>query len=237
VRDQLRALEKLSVIDAAAREIDLELREIPARMDEMRGDIQRLEDLLSRERAHLGEAEKLLTSNDEEIARGAEMLGRSKAKAAKARNAREADAVERELEAVRRNIKEREGEKEKLLTAINAERETIGSHVEEFEKLKAVLAGEEEKARARIAELEADRSKVVVGRDEVTVKLQKTVLRRYEMIREKRGIGVVEVKDGICTGCRMQIPAQQFIELQRNESLEQCPHCQRIIFFRPGIED
>ena len=237
VREQLRALDKLSVIDAAARELDLELREIPVRMSEMRADVQRLEELLARERAHLADAEKLLASNDEEIARGNDMLGRSKAKAAKARNAREADAVERELEAVRRINKEREAEKEKLVAALDAERKTIEGHAGEFDKLQAVLAAEEEKSRARIAELEAERLKVVVGRDEITTKIEKPVLRRYEMIREKRGIGIVEVKDGICTGCRMAIPPQQFIVLQRAEAIEQCPHCQRIIFFGASIAD
>lgn len=237
MRDQLRALDKLSVIDAAAREVDLELREIPARMDELRADVQRLEDLLARERAHLADAEKLLASNDEEIARGNDMLGRSKAKAAKARNAREAEAVERELEAVRRINKEREAEKEKLVAALDGERKTIEGHAGEFEELKGVLAAEEEKARVRTAELEVERAKVVQGRGEVTAKLQKPVLRRYEMIREKRGIGIVEVKDGICTGCRMALPPQQFIVLQRAEAIEQCPSCQRIIFFRPSIEE
>lgn len=236
VREQLRTLAKLSEIDASARDLDRELEEVPKRIAEMRSDVQRLEELLARERQQLVDAEKMQKSHDDEIAQRNDALARSRAKAAKARNAREAEATEREVETVRRMIKEREGEKEKLAGAIEEVKKSLAGHEAEFNELRTMFAAEEEKARARVAELQTERSKVVVGRDDLTVKLPRDVLRRYEQVRQKRGVGCVAVIDGTCQGCRMQIPPQMYNTLQRYESVAQCPSCLRILY-HPTVLD
>jgi predicted nucleic acid-binding Zn-ribbon protein len=237
VREHLRILAKLATIDGAARDLDKELKEVPERIGEMQLDVRKLEELLSKERQQLVDAEKMRTSGEEEIAARNESLSRSRAKAAKARNAREAEATEREVETVRRMIKEREGDREKLAAAIEEVKKSLAGHEAEFNELRTMFAAEEEKGRARIAELQEERSKVVVGRDELTVKLPRDILRRYEMIRQKRGVGVTEILDGTCQSCRMQIPPQQYIVLQRAENLDQCPSCNRIMYHRSALED
>jgi len=54
------------------------------------------------------------------------------------------------------------------------------------------------------------------------------------MIFSRRGgLAVVEVRGGICQGCRMHVPPQLFNEIQRNlERVFVCPSCQRILYFR-----
>lgn len=238
--ESLRALVRLSKIDAAAREIDRELQAVPARIAETRSDIERLAMLLGRERDDLGQAERLRASHEEEIARHTESLSRAKAKAAKARNAREAEAVERELEVARRSIKEREAERERLAGAIEAQRKTLAEHAGEFEKLRAMLAEDEAAAATKLAELKARRAEVTVGRDEIAALIDRTTLRRYEQVRDKRGSGVCEVQaSGVCGGCRMQIPPQRVVELLRGTATEllQCPHCQRFVYTPQMIED
>ena len=50
------------------------------------------------------------------------------------------------------------------------------------------------------------------------------------------GRAVVEAKGGKCTGCQMKLPPQLFILVQRVETLESCPACQRFLFFAPEPE-
>jgi hypothetical protein len=237
VREHLRTLAQLSTIDAAARDLDRELEEVPKHLADMRTDVQRLEELLAKERQQLNDAEKMQKSHEDDISQKNEGLSRSRAKAAMARNARAAEATAREVETVRRMIKEREGERDRLTVAIDEVKKSLAGHEGEFNELRQMFAAEEEKGRARIAELQAERSKVLVGRDELTVKLPRDVLRRYETIKTKRGYGVTEVVEGTCQSCRMQIPAQQFIVLQRGETMDQCPSCLRIMYYRGTIED
>ena len=98
MRDQLRALAKLAEIDTSASDLDQELQQIPQRIEEMRGDVGRLEAMLERERSQLAEAESLKTSHQADTATRNESLARAKAKSAQARNAREAEMAEREIE-------------------------------------------------------------------------------------------------------------------------------------------
>jgi predicted nucleic acid-binding Zn-ribbon protein len=240
LRDTLRALAKLSTIDASAREIDLQLQQIPAQIGESQANLKKLDALLARERSDLASAETLKKSHQEEITKQNTSIGQAKSKAAKARNSREADAVERELDHARRTIKERETELATLATAIESQKKTLAEHEGEFEKLRAIFAADETKANAELAELHGKRNIIVVGRDEIAAKIDKVTLRRYEQVREKRGVAVVELEtNGMCTGCRLAVPPQLVIEIGRGEMPEvpQCPHCRRFFYVRSLIED
>lgn len=58
------------------------------------------------------------------------------------------------------------------------------------------------------------------------------LLKRYESLRDHRGgLAINSVIQGVCQGCHMGIPPQQFNELVRGEELMSCPHCMRIIYW------
>ena len=239
MHERLRALVRISEIDSSARELDRQLQQIPARIAESKADVARLEALLARERADLAAAERLKQSHGEEIARHNDSLGRARAKSAKARNAREADAVEREVEGARRAIKEREAEREKLSAAIEQQRKTLTEHEGEFAKLRDELAADEREAEAKAETLRAERARVTEGRSVHAALIDKTTLRFYEQIREKRGFGVAEIVGGTCSGCRMALAPQMIIEMQRGEQADiaQCPHCRRFVYLRALLVD
>ncbi|MBW2374434.1 MAG: hypothetical protein JRF55_00405 [Deltaproteobacteria bacterium] len=48
---------------------------------------------------------------------------------------------------------------------------------------------------------------------------------------------VIIIKDSNCPGCRMALPPQLTIDLQRADELHQCPHCRRIIIHKNVIDD
>lgn len=228
---ELTALVKLSEIDAATAQIDQELEKIPAELNELRTDVARLESLLGAERAQLQEAEALYAAQESEIQEQNQALSRSKAKGAKARNTREADAVERELEVVRRSLKDRETERDRLRDAIEHRRGAIGKHDKDFEELRKYAGEQEAKARARLDELQAKRAETMSGREATAVDITGDVLRRYDMIRKKRaGLGVSKVEGVICSACHVSLPPQQMIKVRRGETMEQCPRCLRILY-------
>ena len=52
------------------------------------------------------------------------------------------------------------------------------------------------------------------------------------VFKGRNGRAVVPVLDGICQECHLQIPPQDYNELQRNDKLMSCPHCDRIIYWQ-----
>lgn len=229
--EQLAALAKIADIDAEAFRSDTELKEIPERIAELENDVKRLGELLAAERNEIKDAEALLTAQDDELQNQNQALARSKAKGARAKNMRETDAVERELEVIRRGMKEREEERGTLKAAIEKRKGSISKHEKELTELERFAAEEKQKAETRLGELRAVRERVMAGRKELAGKIPADVLRRYEMIREKRaGVGAVPVKGGICTGCNTSLRPMQTIAVTRSETFEQCPRCNRLLF-------
>lgn len=235
--EELAALVRIAEIDAKALRADTELAAIPERMNELNGDVERLGALLEAEREEVREAEKLLASQEEEMNNQAQALARSKAKGARATNMREADAVDRELEAIRRSLRDREAERDTLKTAIEKRRGSLGKHEKEYAELKAFADKEQEKADTRLAELNAERAAALAGREDHVAKVTPTVLRRYDLIRSRRGgTAMSEIKGGCCVGCNVAISPQQGIRVQRAETMEQCPNCQRFLYSRVSAE-
>lgn len=237
MREQLRALVKLAEIDSLARGIDDRLKGIPAELDERRAAVRALEGLVERQRATIAEAERLLAQQDSDIAARNEMLSKAKGKSAKARTMREAEAAERELDGIRRSIKDGETEKERLRERIAQTTVALEEPSKTLEEQKAELAESEAAAEAKLAELRAEREKVVAGRDEYARKIDKQYIRLYDRLRTKLTPAVAEVVGETCTGCRMQMPPQRFIQLQRGTEIMQCQMCQRIVYHRDVLGD
>jgi hypothetical protein len=237
VREQLVALAKLGRIDSSTFELDRELKEIPKEVDQLRESVALLEGLLAKERNELAQAQKLGETQNEALREANDVLSRAKQKSAKAKNAREAEAVERELDANRRSIKEREAERERLTAAIAQVNASLSQHEAEFSGLKEMLAQKSAEAEARIAVLEAKRKEALHGRDDLAANVPRDILSRYDAIRGRRLTGVAEVKDGICQGCRMAVRPMQYIVIQREEGVERCANCQRFLYWGKWLED
>lgn len=237
VREQLVALAKLGRVDASTHELDRELREIPKEVDGLRESVSVLEELLAKERNQLEQAQKLAEQHDVTLKEAIDAVARAKAKSAKAKNTREAEAVERELEVTRRTIKERETERDRLSATIEQTRVSLAQHEAEFNGLKEILTQKSAEADARMAVLNAQRTEALSGRDALLPAIPRDILARYDAIRGRRLTGVAEVRDGICQGCRMAVRPMQYIVIQREEGVERCAHCQRYLYWGPWLRD
>ncbi len=236
MREELVALAKLAEMDDSARDIDAELKQIPQRLEEMRNSVQTLETMLAQERQQLSEAEQLKVKQTGELKERSEGLQRARKKVAQATSIREADAGEREVEANRRAIKEREDELGRIAQAIEAKTASLAEREKDFEETKSSLQADEESSKARVAELEEQRAKLLDGRDVLAAKVSKTIVKRYERLKTGIPNAVIIISDGTCTACRMALPPQLTIELQRANELHQCPHCRRIIIHKAVVE-
>ncbi|MEZ4269998.1 MAG: C4-type zinc ribbon domain-containing protein [Myxococcota bacterium] len=75
-------------------------------------------------------------------------------------------------------------------------------------------------------------------REALLHKIPAPLLRKYEHIRKKRAeLGLTPAADGRCTACNMRLPPQLYNILQRVDTIEQCPSCQRIVFYVGILEE
>ena len=235
--DELLALAKLAKMDDSVRHIDAELKQLPQRLDDLRNNVQTLETLLAQERTQLQEAESLKAAQSAELQERGQGLARARRNAAQASNTKEAQAGEREIEANRRAIKEREDELKRIGEAIEAKSASLGEREKDFEGAKELLQSEEAGSKARIEELNAEHDKLLGGREDLLGKIPKMVVKRYDRLRTGMVSAVAVVDGGNCTACRMKIPAQLYIDLQRAQEIQQCPHCRRLMVLKEQTDE
>jgi predicted nucleic acid-binding Zn-ribbon protein len=99
---------------------------------------------------------------------------------------------------------------------------------------KAVDADRRATSAAHV-ELQASVDRMAKERAELLGSLKQQLLTLFEMIARKRnGIAVAEARDGVCTICHVRLRPQVFNEVRRNDSILQCDHCNRILYFVHG---
>jgi predicted nucleic acid-binding Zn-ribbon protein len=228
VTAELDALVKLSLMDGSARELNAQLEEIPRTLQKLSASVQMLEMLLSRERTQITDAEALKVTQAAQLQASIESLSHARKKHAQATSSREADAGEREVEIHRRAIKEREEEIRRLGETVEAKKASLVEREKEFAEARAMLEKEQIAAQEKTTALQAERAKLLHGRENLLAQISPNVAKRYERLREKFGSSVVEISGGTCRGCKMSLPAQLVNELQRGQAVHECPHCRRI---------
>ena len=62
--------------------------------------------------------------------------------------------------------------------------------------------------------------------------VEPTLLARYTKLKAARkDQALAAIKDGICSGCRLQIPPQLIAEVKRSQDLHTCPYCHRMLYW------
>ncbi len=100
----------------------------------------------------------------------------------------------------------------------------------QVESLRTEEGKTEREYKGIIAEIEAKLAEFNREREEVISEISDQLLELYGKLREKiGGMVVVGVKEGICQGCRTELPAEEVDKMMRSDKLWRCPHCRRII--------
>ncbi len=150
---------------------------------------------------------------------------------------REQAALLKEIEDGKKEVKE----KEEKAVAIMEEVEQLTAEIEEHKNL---LKGETELLKEETAAVEKNIEKITKGkktklkkRDAHAENLHAPLLTKYDNLRKHRnGLAVVNVLQGVCQGCFMAIPPQQYNLLLRGDDHFDCPTCQRIMYHEPVEE-
>jgi len=154
------------------------------------------------------------------------------------RNDKELGLARREVDL----LKEETGTLETELVAVMEQVEAATAKLQgldaELARLVAERDREASELRETLARLSAEIERERAARSELAQTIDDDLRRKYEMIFSRRGgLAVVEVRSGICQGCRMRVPPQLFNQIQRNAEVILCPSCQRMLFWRAEGEE
>jgi len=233
IPEQIRALEELSSVDAELKILDDQLNQERATLAALKASLKRLEEKRKSDLLSVAATEKARNELVTDVRLMMQQLDHSREKLNRSRTERESNAAQRELEELRKLVRDREEDINKLTAEGDVVRTQIEASEAETAKLQAELGSTEGDIHSKVAEVERDREAKLGTRGAITKRLPPTLYRRYETLRTKKPCAIAQTTDGTCTACHMALPPQLFHRLRREPMIEQCPSCQRLIYFVP----
>jgi len=233
IAEQIHSLENLAAIDAELKTLDDELNQERSTLSTLKANLKRLEDKLKNDTLSIATTEKARTELIVDVRAMMQQLDHSREKLNRSRTERESNAAQRELEELRKLVRDREDDIGKLTAEEDAVRAQLEATQAEAKKLKDELGSSEGDIHSRVGRVEEQKKGKLDARAVAVKALPHVLYRRYEMIRGKKGVGIAQTSDGTCKACNMSLPPQLFHRLRREPMIEQCPSCQRLIYFVP----
>ena len=75
-----------------------------------------------------------------------------------------------------------------------------------------------------------DLSTLQSARDDLVKRVDPSLLKRYERLRDRYPRPIVPIKDGVCFGCFVRRPEKQSVAEAVQDDIEFCERCARILF-------
>ena len=98
--------------------------------------------------------------------------------------------------------------------------------------LEKVFTLEKQGLDAQDKELSTELAQLQLRHREASVRVEKALLDRYNQVKTlRKDHPLAAVRDGICLGCRLQIPPQLIAQVKRSDDLHVCPYCRRMLYW------
>lgn len=231
---QIELIERLADLDAVLKTLTDELSRERGALGGKRQRLVELQENHARVQGGVEDMDRLRGELTGESRQMHVQLERSREKLARCRSEREANAVQRELEELRKLQRDREHEVEKLQGLADQARAELAKLASERDALTAELGGSEGATVSRLDEVEREVAERTAQRKELGSGLPPPLLRKYDMIRARRGNSLARLQGGRCSACNIVLSPALVQQMQKQPAFEICPSCNRLLYIRPG---
>lgn len=231
MNEEISELTLLQEIDHQIDGIDSEIQEEQNALDDKSNDLTERESTIAALSGKIETLEQERRTLEAEIADEMVHVKERQSKMMQVQTGREQTALLKEIEDGKKSVKEKEDKTVAILEEVEQLTAEILENKNLFKAETELLQEKTEKVKKAITAINK-RKKTQEGKRAKQAKTIKApLLRKYDKLRQHRnGLGVVNVLDGVCQGCFMAIPPQQYNLLLRGDKLFDCPTCQRIMY-------
>ena len=228
----LQLLIELQQATNAIQELQQKLDDIPRQLEACESRIAaRVASVeTARERIAQGQAARRVIEKDLDEAQ--RRLTRFKGQLMEVKTNKEYQAMQKEMGVAERDVQAFEDR----ILELMLEADGLAADVSQAE---SDLAAEQAEVDAERHTLEGERIAVdrelashAETRDRIGAAMVPSTRELFESIaRGRRGIAVVEARDGHCGSCHVRLRPQLFNDIRLNEGIIQCDSCQRVLYF------
>lgn len=231
----LEFLVDLQGIDDALRDLREARTRLATITKENREGLAVFDKLLAEKGDRISEVRAFVREKEDEIRDAEHNLSRSRQRMSAIQSQKELTALNKELDAARKATQSRTEELAKLQAQLEQTEADHARRQAERDTLSQEMASVEQHLRDEIARKEAGVNDLTRRREEIQAGLPRDLFSKYERISKGRnGQAVVAISEATCGACNMAVPPQTFIRLMRQETLEACANCSRLLVYKPA---
>jgi predicted nucleic acid-binding Zn-ribbon protein len=236
LREKLKALEELQQIDLDAGGVQVEMDAVPLRKAEIQSAVTAAQRAYQSEKTRLEDNERERRQIESLLAMERDKVKKWEGRLGEIKTPREYAALSREID-IAKKTNESQSEQLKLLAGAAAElQKQVDASADALSEREMAANDELDVLGRREAEFTARLGELKARREDAARRVDPGLLSRYENIKRRRaGIAVAPVIGNTCRGCNRNIPPQLGIVLQRADSVETCPNCNRIIYSAEAV--
>jgi predicted nucleic acid-binding Zn-ribbon protein len=232
LKDQLKLLWELKKTDLELKAIKEEKERYPKEIKKL-DEKQRMEkERIQKEKEKIESLEKTRRQKEGHLSAEQEKIKRAEGRMFEVKTNKEYQALLSEIDAVKEANSRIEEEILQVMDEIEELKKDLSKREKEMGSSLEKIEGEREKLQEKIALDEKAWDERAQRREALSKQIESKLVKLYSTLKEKRqGVGVVSVKNETCQGCFVNVPPQLFIEVQKNNALVRCPHCNRILYW------
>jgi len=231
LEEQLKLLVELQGLDTQILRIERDLELIPQELkkmddafEEKKSDLRKLEGSLKALQMKRKEKEIDLESKEGSIKKFQSQLYQIKTN-------KEYTALESEIARAKADNSLIEEEILRMFDQMDIENQKISKEKEFLRAEEGRLSQQKKKFDEEVSRMKAEEDILNAQRAVLAVKIDKTVLAKYDrIIKSKDGLAVVPVAGDSCQGCFRILPSQVIHEIRTKEDLVYCGSCARILY-------
>lgn len=232
VDERLSILLEIQSVDIRLGQIKMEKEKIPLDMKRLAEEFSVLKATAEQDQITLKELKTQLRNTERELEEAEIKLKKSMLRLNEVKSNKEYQAILKEIEEIKEINSEKE---EKVITSM----EDIEMQEKECEEGNVKRKDSERIYKTRESELidkgkklDQEEERLNDKRSKLSDKVDKDLLNRYNGLRSHlKNEVVVQVRDGVCDGCHLGIPPQQYNDLIKTNAIQSCPNCNRIIYW------
>ena len=229
---ELKTIYEAQKIDMQIIENERKLISTPKKIEKMDSDINTMSEKISQEKQILDELEKERKRKEKELELEKEKIKKIESKLYEVKTNKEYQALLKEIETAKQTNEKEEEEIIEIMVKIEDLKKDFESTSKLLKEKEKVAEVEKKKLLSEMDLVDKTINELKQQRDNLLSVVNKTLRETYNMLISRRGgMAVVNVKNGVCLGCFMNIPPQLFIEVTKNNRLILCPSCNRIFYF------
>ncbi len=234
LREQLETLAVLQGIDLEVKKHKDAQTERVKEIERREGEIARLAAEVKTLRDAWEEKDGVRKGKEQTIHDASRKATEKRMRMNQIKNIKELQALQREIGAIKESNSIVEEELIEVMTDLEGQEEILKQKEEELTGLRDDWNGKRESLEAEVAAMEDKIAQTRDAREATASRLNDDLMGKYEMLFDRRGgTAVVAVSSAICQACYMNIPPQLWNDVLRNERVNLCPSCQRILFYNP----